>query len=204
MRAWSILLTILLLAVAVSSATARTFEISNYARGFRIIWGAAEFTTIHTVRCRLTLEGTLHSQLFSKISGTLVGFVTRAAVSNCEVGATTVNGETLPWHVQYRAFSGTLPAIAGFRVSVVGPGFEIKPAGELQCRMTAGSAEPAVGEFLITTGQLRRFAWDPGPQIRTAGEGAFCRELRVLARLGATGEATVLGEAAALNIALIS
>jgi hypothetical protein len=113
----------LLMAFALGSASAGRLSFSSQT--FRITWSSFEFFgeggVEATVRCPLTLEGSFHSRTTSKVFGLLIGYVNRATVSpreRCTGGAATILTATLPWHVNYDSFSGTLPNLTsvGFRI----------------------------------------------------------------------------------------
>src|SRR5580765_3632601 len=91
------------MSIAVSSANARRFEISN--QRFRAVWTFLEFTANgHVILCPVTLEGSFHSRTLSKVSGQLIGYVTNAFVPATECvtgGRARALTETLPWHMQY-------------------------------------------------------------------------------------------------------
>jgi hypothetical protein len=105
----AILASALLLAAAASSATARSLSVSN--QNIRVTWSSLEFVSGVTLRCRVTLEGSLHSRTITKRLGTLIGAITRATFDerNCTNGTLRPRTETLPWHITYEGFTGTLP-----------------------------------------------------------------------------------------------
>jgi hypothetical protein len=105
----------LLLASVVSSAFARNLRVSS--RTFRVTWSSLEFAepvTRITMRCQVTLEGSFHSATIAKVERLLIGAITRANVKeeSCTGGRDRPNNETLPWHVTYENFTGTLPNIS--------------------------------------------------------------------------------------------
>ncbi len=112
----------LLLATAVTTASAGRIESST--QNVRLVWSSLEFASIVTVRCKLTLEGSFHSRTIQKVERTLIGAVTRAimqaasctngkawAENGVEVAPLGTLASTLPWHITYESFEGTLPAI---------------------------------------------------------------------------------------------
>ena len=103
----------LLLASAISTASARSLSVSN--PNIRAVWSNLELVSpgIVTVRCRVTLEGRLHSSTIAKVERSLIGAITRADVDTeaCTNGRARPRTETLPWHVTYEGFTGTLPNI---------------------------------------------------------------------------------------------
>src|SRR5215212_591052 len=124
----------LALVSAFSTASARNLSVSN--QSFRIAWTPLTFTEggLFNVRCNVTLEGSFHYRTIVKSLRALLGFITRATVErpSCRTNlgtaasAATWNGietilgaatpNTLPWHVTYEGFTGTLPNITGVRV----------------------------------------------------------------------------------------
>lgn len=113
----------LALALAVGGASGNRLSLSN--RTFRITYVPLRFFgeggLEAEIRCPLTLEGSFHSMTIVKTPRLLVGFVTRAAfgaTGSCTGGAATVLQASLPWHVTYLGFNGTLPRIAGVRLGI--------------------------------------------------------------------------------------
>lgn len=121
------------LAALVGSASANRLSITN--RNIRAVWTSLEFLGPVTIRCRATLEGTLHSNTINKVEA-LVGYITAARIGRpCTGGSawayngTEVNEAlpppntlptSLPWHVVYANFMGSLPGVTGveFRVGL--------------------------------------------------------------------------------------
>jgi hypothetical protein len=105
-----------LLALAVSTAVARTFSLDN--QDFRWTFNNIELAMGELVTtCKLTLEGSLHSRTIAKVAGSLIGHVTSVRTGEC-APAVTILTETLPWHVRYQSFSGRLPDTTLVLVSV--------------------------------------------------------------------------------------
>ncbi len=141
-----------LLAVAVGSASATHFEVLNTQDGFLVNWAPVEFkTALTTVRCHLTLQGSFHSAPISKVSGTLIGYVTRAMVNTCAGGTAVVLTTHLPWHLQYLSFEGPLPLIRTISVSMIGAEFRITPQGTgVECLAASTQTHPARGIAQVT------------------------------------------------------
>jgi hypothetical protein len=106
----------LALGLAVSAASAGRLSTSN-AR-FRAVWAAlnmGSFDNEISIRCPITLEGSFHSATIRKTPGALMGAITKAVVNGaeppCTGGRLTILQESLPWHVTYASFRGTLPRI---------------------------------------------------------------------------------------------
>ena len=126
-----------LLALLATAAPARNFSISN--QNFRVAWAGVEFATeMMTIRCAITLEGSFHYRTFIKRERALIGHITSATARRpCTNGeAWSANGReahprlgtlanTLPWHVTYEGFAGTLPNITDIRFLLRGGSFKI-------------------------------------------------------------------------------
>jgi len=119
----------LLLAAAVSTASATRLSVSN--QNIRATWTSLEFQApgVVTVRCQVTLEGSFHTRTITKTAGSLIGAVTKGIVKQetCTNGSgATFNGveryngtttpQTLPWHITYESFSGSLPSISAVNI----------------------------------------------------------------------------------------
>jgi len=132
------------LATAVGGASARNLSVSNTR--FRIAWAPLSFNEPGGlgVRCNITMEGSFHTATIAKVERSLIGFVTRARVAQetCRTSLFTTaraipwNGEevilgatigqSLPWHVTYEAFRGTLPNITGVVLLLRGVRFRLE------------------------------------------------------------------------------
>jgi hypothetical protein len=110
----------LLLALNIGTAGARSLSIFP-SQSFRTTFNDLEFS-VGEIRddCRVTLEGSLHARTIAKVAGALVGYVTRVQTGQCSVTETRILTETLPWHIRYNSFSGTLPNITLLFVRVRG------------------------------------------------------------------------------------
>lgn len=120
-RRWLLgaVLTASVLALACSSASAIRLALSEPT--FRAVWTPARFVVSgFTINCSLTLEGSFHSTSIAKVERSLIGYVTRAAAGSCSTGTMSVLTETLPWHVQYGSFTGTLPNISTVTTRIIG------------------------------------------------------------------------------------
>jgi len=111
----------LILAVAVSPASARSFSLSSQQIG--VAWSPLNFIVgpfeSNTIRCTLSLEGSFHTRTFAKVRESLVGYVTRSAIqSPCTNGEFHVLAET-PWHLRYEGFTGALPRITSIRTRLI-------------------------------------------------------------------------------------
>jgi hypothetical protein len=170
------------LSLAVSAASARRFFFS--ATRYQAIWTLLIFGVegAATVECPVTLEGSFHSSSISKISGALIGYVTSAKLrggrAEClNTGTARINGETLPWHVRYRSFTGALPSITGISLQIVGGSWNIDPEGSLpNCNVTGTTAHPPTGTGVLTASgpsgnfNIRTVRGDEGTKIPVGGE----------------------------------
>jgi hypothetical protein len=172
---------------AVGTASARRLEISNQA--IRAVWATLKFapspTSSINARCPVTLEGSFHSKTISKVSGQLVGYITRAENANGTVPPCRYEGgiselrilrETLPWHVQYSEFRGTLPRITAVSLRLVRASFRLRgPFGEA-CLYASTAAQPAFGIVTINenTGQVTGLRADETRSIPLSAPNGFC------------------------------
>jgi hypothetical protein len=138
---------------------------------FRELWFARETSWVSV--CKVTLEGSLHAHTISKVRGTLIGYIMRA-ISSYE-GFTCVaaflNGEggrpnTLPWHIRYNSFSGTLPTITSVHLEIRGLAFRYEPLGS-RCLYVAEGTSPAFATLdrETSTSKIKEFSPDPEPGI---------------------------------------
>jgi hypothetical protein len=196
----------LLLAVAVGSANARTIRISNQT--FRATWNPLRFFGVGTsleTRCPVTLEGSFHSATIAKVLRTLIGYVTAARSgtrsTGCTRGSATVHQASLPWHITYEGFTGTLPNITRIRILLRGTEFEVEPEA-LGLRCNFGNAtENAAGEINIgTRGEANSITADNTIRLRSHGEFG-CPELGAFENT--TNSLTVLNSTTRITVTLI-
>jgi len=170
-----------LLAIAVGTASAGHLSTSN--QNFRVTWTSLELTnTINNevVLCEVTLEGSFHSATIAKTSGLLVGYVTRANLAGggrearCTGGSATIHQETLPWHIRYRGFTGTLPNPSGVVLGLIGVSFEIRTNGGFLCNASTEALKPAVGTININTTTHVAESLRPDETVNIPLEGGFC------------------------------
>lgn|SRR5829696_3083775 len=124
--------TTIVLSALVGTASANRRSTSS--RNIRATWTALEFIDAFgtTVRCPLTLEGSLHSAVITKTLGALIGHITRGTINSagCAAGGFTILQANLPWHVRYNGFQGTLPNITAVRTTVINMAFRLQsPSG---------------------------------------------------------------------------
>ena len=193
----------LMLTMAVSSASAGRLSVTN--KNFRIVWSGLEFSStsgVGPVRCPVTLEGSFHSATAKKVVGALVGYVTRGTTlaAACAGGRATINQSSLPWHIRYRGFLGSLPSIVG--VAITAPDIEFTVnAGGINCTTRSTPEEPAGGIGVVGAGGV--ITSNRADESFTVPlNGPFCG-LASRGRFSGTGSVTLLGTATSISIRLI-
>ncbi|MGN6189052.1 MAG: hypothetical protein ACTHOE_09145 [Conexibacter sp.] len=138
---------IALLATLVSTASAARLESSSQT--LRTAFTSARFTETFgsTTDCEVTLEGSLHSRTIQKVAGTLIGYIERAALGRCAAGTATILTETLPWHLRYLSFAGTLPSINRLLFNMIGFAMRIRFPSGSNCLARSAPEEPLVVTF---------------------------------------------------------
>lgn len=196
------LVAVIVLASA-TAASARIFSITD--QHFRIVWTPLTLSDAFgfvSVRCNFTMEGSFHSNTITKVIGSLIGYVTAARYSRpCTNGEAWIwNGtegelsgaSTLPWHITYEGFNGTLPNVTRLRWLVARAKFTIRNGICLGTYAPANanvSANMSAGTATVT--------WEGENVAATEGE---CPALR---HTGTSQRATVLGTTTSLTWRLI-
>jgi len=105
--------------VLMISAVGKAGRFSISSSTFRQTYSTISFEggLFGTVRCPVTLEGSFHSRTMAKTAESLIGLITRAIVGEaaCASGRARFKTETLPWHIRYSSFTGTLPTITAVK-----------------------------------------------------------------------------------------
>jgi hypothetical protein len=191
-------------ALAVHAASASAIKLALGESGFRVAWTAMRFTASgFSVSCNLTLEGSFHSRTLSKVERALVGHVARASVGGCSGGNATLLTETLPWHVQYGSFAGTLPNITSVSLRVIGASVRVsfREFGELACLARTEANSPGV---VIASrneaGNIASMRLDETAGISMTGEGCG---LLSRGRLVGTSTAVTTPGGGAISLRLI-
>jgi hypothetical protein len=186
-----------LLAALVSSASARS--LSSTSQPLRVAFREIRFeTSAGNTICAVTLEGSFHARTIAKTPGLLAGHVTRVILGACSQGSATLLAESLPWHIQYASFAGTLPNITSLRANLINAAFRIREAFGITCLARSSAAEPlTMVANREASGALTTAA--AGGRVRTGAEcfnaaGSF---------LSDNGPITVAGAATRLTITLI-
>jgi hypothetical protein len=182
------------LAGATAHAGAEVLSLSN--QSFRVAWTALAFEGgFGTVRCPVTVEGSFHSRTLAKVAGSLFGYITRATSGTCSQGGMTVLRETLPWHVQYTSFSGTLPNITAVNLSVVGAAFSIRePVFGITCLGRTAAERP------MTLGVSREAA---GSLTTASAGGSVGTSCGLNGTLSGSGNVTLLGSTTRISLTLV-
>ena len=197
----AILASSLLLALGITTASARNLSFSNQT--IRVAWSSVEFTSSVIVRCRLTLEGSFHTRTITKVVRSLIGSITRATMdeANCTNGNGRARTETLPWHLTYEGFTGTLPnidsifaVISRFRLNMTVPGLCTADYGIATDNITGQAVVGGGSEFTTLTPVTGR------NRVTLHSGGAFCPGS---AAFGGTGNVTILNSTTRVRITLI-
>jgi hypothetical protein len=192
----------LLMAFAVGTASANRLSISN--RAIRAVWSELNFnageSTIAT--CAVTLDGSFHSSTIAKVVKLLIGHVSRASVGPCSSGSATVLTASLPWHLTYEIYFGTLPRIIGVGVLLVGAAFRIGAIGFF-CLARTTTENPARGTVEVEPGGVATgLRADEETNIPTVGSGGFgCPS--PTGNFSGTGRVMLLGNTTSIIVRLI-
>jgi hypothetical protein len=170
-----LVLTAMGMSVYTALATRFAFSEPLFRQYFSAVAFGPEANSMGTVRCPVTLEGSYHSRTISKVAESLLGYIMRAllASSQCTGGSGSVFATTLPWHVRYYSFNGTLPLILTIRTRIVGARFRINDG--FVCTITTTPSEPIVGILQLESGSARVLNLESGPEIFTGIECQFIR-----------------------------
>jgi len=195
----AVLTSSLLLAGAVSTASARSFSISNL--NIRATWSRLEFTSaLATVRCPVTIEGSYHARTIAKTIGNLKGAVGRVTIKNESCTNGTIAVESLPWHWSQEGFTGTLPNITATKLLLTRRRFTVTALG-VRCTYGNETDRITFTSALNASGQVTSFSPDAGNVVHRVEGGAFCPETGSLA--GPEGIMTAAGTNARLTVTLI-
>lgn len=211
----SVLLAALALGTAVAGASATRLSLSS--SNIRSVFSEVqvrvpEFEETLAI-CRVTLEGSFHGSTFAKAAESLIGYLTRAIAAHpCSTGDVFIlNGaevlpggtrapNSLPWHMRYENFTGSLPRPTGVRVSIIGASIQATLFG-LSCLYRSTTANPVRIRFeLAENGRVTAIRLDETARIvRFSGSELFCIPITFTGR----GSATVLGTTTEVRITLI-
>ncbi|HEX7289660.1 MAG TPA: hypothetical protein VF250_00920 [Conexibacter sp.] len=150
MRFWKALVAVVgataLLGALATAASARNWSTSNQQirSQFREVRFAGLFGT---AVCQITMEGSFHARTTAKVVNALVGYIYRSVLGPCSTGTATVLSETLPWHVRYRGFMGTLPNITKIEANAIGASFNVRTPEGFTCLSRTTPEQPVIGSF---------------------------------------------------------
>lgn len=189
----------------VLAVSASANHLSSSATTFRAVWAHMEtrFSTESTaIRCPMTIEGTLHAATMSKVAGALIGYVTRASLSSaaCTGGEGVLAAESLPWHLEYERFAGTLPSISAMEFQIVNPTINLIPIGGSRCTARAEARHPLHGRVSLEAGRITSIEASASG-IPLTGEG-LC-SLATDEVLASASTVTTLGTSTAITVRLI-
>lgn len=208
----TVCVTVALLTLQVSAASAAHIRVNNAERGIRIVWTPLTFElgeVASIVRCNTTLEGTFSTSTFAKVLFVRIGYIARAAVQATGCTGGTVRALALPWEFELYGFAGSLPAITGLGFNIKGASFSIFPTAlGFECLMASGQ-EPiplrVIANLTEAGGGKRRIdtvrANETSRIPLTGGPFGICG--LASASLSNTGNASVLGEIAKTTVNLI-
>jgi len=188
-----------------AAANASANQLSFSSQTLKVEWAALRFAAEGIeVRCEVTVEVSLHSATFTKTRGQLVGYVTSgtAPVETCsgtEGASPRGLDETLPWHVNYSSFTGTLPRITGLGFEVTGIAFTVRLLGE-NCLYKATAAGPARLIATVSEGLVTGVRADETAPISKASGSFLCP---AAGRASGTGTVSVVGAQNGLTVRLI-
>ncbi len=130
------------------------------------------------VSCRVILEASLHSATLAKTRGLLVGQVVSGVSfpEECEGTEGAEPGEldeTLPWHITYNSFTGTLPNITGIAFDVVGASFSVTVLG-VSCLFRSTTESPLRIVANVRSGAIATADIDDTFAILKSSGSVFC------------------------------
>lgn len=143
------------MAVVAGSAHANRLELS--AQTFRMTW--QEVFRLReggvTGECFVTLEGSFHSRTFAKVTSVLIGFLTRATMGTCRNATVRFLTETLPWHVQYTGFNGSLPNITFLLIQIIEASIFLRTGMFIGCLGRSSALHPFKMKIGRTPGETK-------------------------------------------------
>lgn len=209
-RRGRLLLTLLVgagaLALGVAAASAANFSVTNQT--ISVTWSSFRFNE-GRAQCPVTLEGSVHARTLQKVQSLLVGNIIAGRTGRCSVGSavllTAEDGQrsSLPWHIQYGGFSGTLPAITRVRWHIFGLSYRIVKELET-CLYSTSPTRPALLDLVREegSGALRSASFFGTEAIPLAtGNPLICEASGLLG--GGAGPVTIWGSATRVTLSLI-
>jgi hypothetical protein len=162
----------LILTFAVGTASAGRLSVNSPT--LRVTWASLELSNSARIgsplRCPLTLEGSFHSRSIAKVARRLIGYISTARVGTCTGGSMTLHAESLPWHLTYESFAGTLPNITEITLLLTGMFFEINNgAATCSARTEPRNNAAFISRIDPTTRRITSLAADPTRRIPLTG-----------------------------------
>jgi len=199
----------LVLGLAAGGATAGKLSVND--RDLKLVWRSSfEIPTGFgaLLQCPLTLSGSFHSSTTNKVTFALIGQITGAQLDSAACtgeGSASVLAGSLPWHVTYHDFSGTLPFITTVRVNLIGLSLAVDIVLGFQCLFRTTTVEPArLALARDMRGTVTAATIDPTRQIdSTDTTSIFCDDYEGVGlnwTLGGTGAVETGGGALTMNL----
>ncbi len=169
---------VLVLAATASAASANRLTLSS--TDVRITWPSLTFGGEGGgLTCPVTMSGSFHSSSLTKSNGSLIGQVTSAAAGRCETAdnhSMVFLDETLPWHIRYDGFGGTLPAILRLVIRLTGVAVRVVAGIGIPCLFTTETLEPLRTYWNVDprTGQLEESFFEETNEIDLDDGEFFC------------------------------
>lgn len=133
--------------VLVATASARQLSLSSTS--IRTTFPRVEFVGgLGRTVCNVTLDERFHSRTLTKNLEGLIGYVTQASVSGCEVGSATILTASLPWHIRYSGFTGNLPNVFSVGAKIIGASYRISESlFGIECLAVSTATSPMTRGF---------------------------------------------------------
>jgi hypothetical protein len=197
LRTAAMLVAVSALGAAAGTAHARNLSIRGAERGIRFTWRGFRVSMVESnvgfaTECPVTMEGSFHSTSMPKINRWLVGYVNRARVAEAScrgiIGPEEMHGgeaypvkmqfltESLPWHLRYASFAGTLPGITSVRIELIGPAIRVYelPSG-VACLYRSEAGHPMPYTLTLGAGRdVTAVRPDASPAALPLVSGIFC------------------------------
>lgn len=199
---------VVVLAIWAFSTVASANRLSLSDRGVRIVWNpltaGAQTREMFGAECPVTMEGSFHSSAMSKVVGSLIGYVTRASVAttSCTRGSFRFLLESLPWHIRYSYYRGTLPNISRLGIGFVGAAISITSPPFFENSLARSTAERPMGweAEREAGGSIRSLIAESGTILPLSGS-IMCTSATFFYK--GVGSVTRLGATTAVSLTLI-
>ena len=176
LRLAAILVALFLLAAGSASARNLSLDDRDIAMRWARLSFISSFEELISVSCTINMIGSFHASTFAKSAGSLVGINALSQLpTNCAGGTATVPLASMPWHLTYDSFAGSLPSIAAVRLNLIG--FTALLRREFfGCELDSTTLEPVPIDLGITGGVITSATIDPDAVINAGdlGEETLC------------------------------